>query len=455
LEPGNNKKGYSGEFVSLASPAKKKSGLSAADRKRLAELNSERDGIEGEMQKVRARIRETVKGSGGAKGAKAKGKAGKNVPKQAQQAIKRLQQRLADLNDEIQGIENRSGAGGETVMGVRDAAQPEDCRINIRGEVDDLGDVSPRGFVRVLTYPSSPEVNRKQSGRLQLAMWMTSKKNPLTARVMANRVWFHLFGRGIVSTVDNFGALGEAPTNQPLLDYLAIRFVDGNWSLKQLIREVMLSRAYQLSSEHSEANYAADPDNTLVWRMNRRRLEAEAIRDAVLYVAGKLDLTRPHGSPTESISGEIGRRAKTDELLKEVNYRSAYLPIVRGVIPEFLSLFDVADAELVTGQRDVTTIAPQALYMMNAPAVLDQAEATARRLLDDSRLTTDAARVDYAFRLVLGHAPDARQQADVLAFLTNYDGLLPRGAKPAERQLEAWASVCHTLMSSAEFRYAY
>src|SRR4029079_17993841 len=141
---------------------------------------------------------------------------------------------------------------------------------------------------------------------------------------------FHLFGRGIVSTVDNFGALGEPPTNQPLLDYLAVRFMAGGWSVKKLIREVMLTRAYQLASDHSDANYAADPDNTLVWRMNRRRLDAEAIRDAVLYVGGSLDLKRPLGSPTQSIEGEIGRRAKTDALFKEANYRSAYLPIVRG-----------------------------------------------------------------------------------------------------------------------------
>src|SRR5439155_7854573 len=126
---------------------------------------------------------------------------------------------------------------------------------------------------------------------------------------------------------------------------------------------VMLSRTYQLSSEHNEADYAADPDNTLVWRMNRRRLEAEAIRDTVLYVAGSLDLKRPHGSPTESINGEIGRKANTDALLKDVTYRSAYLPVVRGMVPEFLSLFDVADPELVTGQRDVTKIATKALFM--------------------------------------------------------------------------------------------
>lgn len=340
-------------------------------------------------------------------------------------------------------------------MAVCDASSPGDCRINIRGEVTDLGDVAPRGFLKVLTFPQTAEINPTQSGRMQLAAWMTSRHNPLTARVLANRVWYHLFGRGIVPTVDNFGALGEMPSNQPLLDYLAVQLMDHGWSVKGLIRGIMLSRTYQLSSDHSEANYAVDPDNTLVWRMNRRRLDAEAIRDSVLAVAGSLDLKRPHGSPTQQIEGEIGRRAKTDALLKEVTYRSAYLPIVRGVVPEFLSLFDVADAELVTGQRDVTTIAPQALYMMNNSVVLQQAEKTAGNLLSDSRLKDDGARVEYAFRLLLGHLPDASQRADVLKFIKEYQATLAGNMKPGQRRHEAWTSVCHTLMASAEFRYVY
>src|SRR6185436_19927555 len=211
-----------------------------------------------------------------------------------------------------------------------------------------------------------------------------------------------------------------------------------------------LSRAYQLSSDHSDAGYAADPDNTLVWRMNRRRLDAEAIRDSVLYVAGSLDLKRPHGSPTQSINGEIGRRANTDSLLKEVTYRSAYLPVVRGMVPEFLSLFDVADPELVTGQRDVTTIAPQALYLMNNSVVLNQAEMVAGRLTQDSRFVDDAARVDYAFRLVLGRPADSQERADVLAFVKNYETTLPSTQKPEQRRAEAWTSACHALLASGE-----
>jgi hypothetical protein len=437
------------------------------DRKRLAELNVELEQAQSRMQEIRQQARETLAASGDDKPNKPnkpnakKGKAAQKamldkLPPRLQQQMKKAQQRIAELNDEIRSIANKSGAGGgEPVMAVRDSDMPDDCRINIRGEVNDLGDVAPRGFVKVLTFPQTPDVNKNQSGRLQLAAWMTSKHNPLTARVMANRVWFHLFGRGIVPTVDNFGALGEQPSNQALLDYLAVKFMDSGWSVKKLVREVMLSRAYQLSSDHSDAGYAADPDNTLVWRMNRRRLDAEAIRDAVLAVSGSLDLQRPSGSPTQQIDGEIGRRARTDMLLKEVTYRSAYLPIVRGMVPEFLSLFDVADAELVTGQRDVTTIAPQALYMMNSPVVLEHSEKTAQNLLTDSRFGDDAARLNYAFRLLLGRGPDSQQQAAVLAFVKEYQGTLPSNMKPDQRRLEAWTGVCQTLMASAEFRYVY
>jgi hypothetical protein len=349
------------------------------------------------------------------------------------------------LTAQISELEGGSSASGAPVMAVRDSSQPADVHVNIRGEVNDLGPEVPRGYVRVLTYPQSPDIVPTQSGRLQLAMWMTSKNNPLTARVLANRVWYHLFGRGIVETVDNFGALGERPTNPELLDYLATRFVAHDWSVKKLIREIMLTRAYRLSSEHSDAGYAADPDNKLVWRMNRRRLEAEAIRDSLLAVSGQLDLARPEGSLTQTITGgEIGRQAKTAGLSQPVNFRSAYLPMVRGLVPDFLNLFDVADAELVVGQRDVTTVAPQALYLMNSPFVAEQAKATAERLLAKSDLADDVSRVDYAFRLVLGRPANSDERTTTLAYLQDC------GASPA-----AWTNICQTLFASAEFRYSY
>jgi hypothetical protein len=463
VKPGNNKTGYAGEYAYLTSS--KRSGASAEDRKRLAELKTELEGAQTKMQELRVAAKEALVNQKDDKPNKAKnGKAAKaakkdklgQLPQKLQQAFKKAQQRIAEINEEIQALESkRGGEGGEPIMAVRDAALPEDCRVNIRGEVNDLGDQVARGFVKVLTLPNSPDVNPNQSGRLQLAAWVASRQNPLTARVMANRVWYHLFGRGIVPTIDNFGALGEPPSSQALLDFLAVRFMDGGWSVKKLIKEIMLSRSYQLASDHSDSNYTADPDNALVWRMNRRRLDAEAIRDSVLHVAGSLDLKRPQGSPAQQIEGEIGRRARTDALTKEVTYRSAYLPIVRGMVPEFLSLFDVADPELVTGQRDVTTIAPQALYLMNSSVVLEQSEKIAGNLLSDSRLADDGARVDYAFCLLLGRPPSREQRGELLAFLKSYQSSLPGDMKPDQRRSEAWTTLCQTLMASAEFRYIY
>ncbi len=468
IRQGNNRTGYSGQYVSLVGGKKENAGPSAEDQRRLKELNEELAAARAEVQAARKTAQaggdedEPNKAAKNAKKAKNKKKAQaankkalEKLPQRDQARLRKLQQRVQQLTAQIAELEAKTSASGDVVMGVRDSGSPEDCRINIRGEVTELGDSVSRGFVRVLTYPQSPDVNKEHSGRLQLAVWMTSKENPLTARVMANRVWFHLFGRGIVPTIDNFGALGEVPANQPLLDYLAVRFMNERWSVKRLIREVMLSRTYQLSSEHDGANYAVDPDNTLVWRMNRRRLEAEAIRDAILFVGGNLDLKRPEGSLTQSITGgEIGRQARTAGVLQDVKFRSAYLPIVRGLVPEFLSLFDVADSELVVGQRDVTTVAPQALYLMNSPVVLEQAESLAKRVLE-SGADDDKSRANRLFEHTLSRPADSQELADVLAFVKSYGDSLPSDLKPQERKMQAWTSVCHTLLASAEFRYVY
>ena len=338
-------------------------------------------------------------------------------------------------------------------MAVKDASRLMNCKVNIRGEVKDLGPEVKRGYVSVLTVPQSPDINMNQSGRLQLAVWLTNKTNPLTARVMANRVWYHLFGSGIVGTVDNFGALSEPPTHPELLDYLAARFTAQEWSVKKLIREIVLSRTYQLSSEHNENAYGVDPDNHYLWRMSRRRLDAEAIRDSMLAMSGKLDLQRPAGSLTSQVGGEVGRKGKVDSLKKEVNFRSAYLPLVRGMVPEFLSIFDVADPELIVGQRDVTTVATQALYMMNSPFVHEQSTQMAKRVVAGG--STDQARIDHAFRLAFGRPAAAKEQTVSLAFLDEYEKSLD-GSKPSpNRRQEAWTNLCHSLLASGEFRYTY
>ena len=444
VKPGNNKTGYDGEYVSLVDTTKK-STASLDDRRELTKLHEELKQAETALAKVKDVIADAKKGD-------EKGKA-KGAFKGVRAANARETALVAELKGKIEALEKKVIPQGAQVMGVKDADRLMNCKVNIRGEVKDLGPEVTRGYVSVLTVPQSPDINMKQSGRLQLAVWLTNKTNPLTARVMANRIWYHLFGSGIVATVDNFGALSEPPTHPELLDYLAARFTAHEWSVKKLIREIVLSHTYQLSSEHNENAYGVDPDNKYLWRMSRRRLDAEAIRDSMLAISGKLDLQRPAGSLTSQLDGEVGRRAKTDGLKKDVTYRSAYLPLVRGMVPEFLSIFDVADPDLIVGQRDVTTVATQALYMMNSPFVHEHSKEMANRVVGSG--STDAARVDYAFRLVFSRPATPKEQQVSLAFLAEYDKSLDASKPSANRRQESWTMLCHSLLASGEFRYTY
>ena len=175
-------------------------------------------------------------------------------------------------------------------MGIREG-KIADLPIHIRGSHWTLGAVAPRRFLRVIAGDNQSPIGANESGRLQLAQWLTQKDHPLTSRVMANRIWRWHFGRGIVPSTDNFGRLGEPPTNQPLLDWLALRFIEDGWSIKAMHRLIMLSNTYQMSSRYDARAAETDPENTLLWRMNRRRLEAESIRDAIMAVSGDLDFT--------------------------------------------------------------------------------------------------------------------------------------------------------------------
>jgi cytochrome c553 len=332
-------------------------------------------------------------------------------------------------------------------IGVREE-KPTDVAVRIRGEVDQLGPVVPRGFLSVLKSPTTPKLNDKQSGRLELAHWLTQKENPLTARVLANRIWFHLFGTGLVETVDNFGVLGKTPTNPELLDYLAGYVMDHGWSVKQTIRAVVLSRAYQLSSDHNDANYAVDPGNTLVWRMNRRRLDAEVIRDTALAASGTLALDRPAPAIDPKENGEIGRNVRGGGQRGPDPHRSVYLPARRGLTNEMLDLFDAADSNLVVGQRDVTTVATQALFMLNSPFVLEQADATAERLRREAASAGLDERVALLYRWILARPATDREIARGVEFVRE-------SATDAVNDSAAWSALAQVLFSSAEFRYAY
>ena len=214
---------------------------------------------------------------------------GKKIAANGKPTQQPYRQRMVKTQSELAALTR----GEVYAMGLREAAKVGDTEIRIRGEAEQLGPVVPRGFLTAFEVPGAAPVNPKQSGRLELAEWLTNEKNPLISRVFVNRVWKHLFGEGIVSSVDNFGVTGAAPSDPELLDHLATRFVKDGWSLKKLVRTLVLTRAYRLSSDGRRENVAADPGNRLTWRHSPRRLDAEEIRDAMLAVAGRLDRTRP------------------------------------------------------------------------------------------------------------------------------------------------------------------
>ena len=300
----------------------------------------------------------------------------------------------------------------------------------------------------------APSIPADESGRRQLAAWLTDPNNPLPARVMVNRVWHHLFGTGLVETVDNFGLLGASPSHPELLDDLALRFSgeEMNWSMKRLIRTIMLSRAWRLSSTVDETSYAVDPDNRLIWRFAPQRLEGEAIRDSLLFVGTGLDEPPADGSQVFTISmkqakplqREIGRRDYYYQDVDEnVRYRSVYLPMARDVLFDSLKVFDAPDPNLVVGGRKLTIVPTQALFLMNSQLVLEQAAAMAERI---------AAGVPY----------NPGQRAMVV-----YLSLLAREPSPEEKSLmsefvladgnseKAWAEAIQAVMASGEFRTVY
>ena len=365
----------------------------------------------------------------------------------ARQKVAKLQHELLALTD--------PALHGRAALGVREAKAVGDTEIRIRGEAEKLGPIAPRGFLSILDVPGTKLVNPKESGRLELAEWLTSPRNPLTPRVMVNRVWHHLFGRGLVTSVDNFGVTGDVPSHPELLDFLAAEFIRGGWSTKTLIRTLVLSRTYQLTCDASAAAArAADPGDRLLWRHLPRRLDAEEIRDSMLAASGRLDLSRPAGSPAQDLK-VIEMKSDGPEALRvekegrASRHRSVYLPLVRCLVPQSLEVFDFAAQGMVTGSRDTTTVAPQALYLLNDPFVREQARALATRLLGPD--AKDAApSIQAAYRLTLSREATAKEVERAAAYLAAFE---PSGSKGKDSRAEAWSSLCQALLGSAEFRY--
>ena len=299
-------------------------------------------------------------------------------------------------------------------------------------------DIGLRGFLSVASKGVKARIPAGRSGRLELAEWLTDRENPLTARVFVNRVWMHLFGEGLVRTVDDFGAQGTPPSHPELLDELALRFVEDGWSIKALVRSMVLSRAYAVSAS-DEANARTDPENRLFGRAHRRRLQAEVIRDAMLTVAGRLD----RGMGGSSVAGlgdyASNNNAKSAPLADDTPRRSLYLPVIRNDLPGVFEVFDFADPDVATGRRDTTTVPTQALYLMNSPFVMEQARRAARRLL--AAAPTSDGRLRLLYRLALGRLPNSAESRTALRFLRENAGE------------DAWAAVCQAMFGCTEFRF--
>ena len=348
----------------------------------------------------------------------------------------------ARLEAELKKLE-ASGPKRPMFMSVKEE-NAGDVQIHVRGSVNNLGAKAPRGFLQVASYGPSPKITEKESGRRELGDWLASRDNPLTARVFVNRTWTWLFGTGLVRSPDNFGTTGDAPTHPELLDHLAVRFMEQGWSVKQLVREMVFSRAYQQASANRQSAIgnpqSVDPENKLLWRANRRKLDAEAIRDTVLQVSGQLDLAQ--GGPLLKPGTSADYNYKHTD-----TRRSVYAPVLRNSLPELFEAFDFADPSLVVGQRSDSTVAPQALFMMNHPWVMEQSQSAAQKLLAE-KLDDDRTRVTRAYRLVLGRVPTDGEVTLALKFLP-----AESATSEAAKRTEAWGRFYQALFASVDFRY--
>jgi len=348
-------------------------------------------------------------------------------------AIKKLEAELKILIDR--------GPKRPMFMSVQEEKEVGDTKVHIRGLVSNLGETAPRGFLQVASVGSPVVIPEKQSGRRELGSWLAAADNPLTARVFANRVWHWMFGSGLVRTCDNFGATGELPSHPELLDSLAMRFTRRDWSTKDLVREIALSHTYQLSSTAGAAVVAVDPENRLFARANRRRLDAECLLDAMLATSERLRLEMGGALLKPGLSADYGYDHQTTR-------RAVYWPLLRNSLPEMLEVFDLADPSLVTGRRNVSTVAPQALFLMNDPLVLNESRETARRLIV-AEPAEDARRLELAYRRIVGRRPTGIERRAALDYLA---ANRPATGDPSAQEA-IWTQLVQAIFASLDFRY--
>ncbi len=395
----------------------------------------------------------------------------------------------------LEGILATLGTDGQAKtygMGVQDVEEPANGNVLKGGDVEKPGQEVERGFLQVMDGFGPNEIPADQSGRKQLAQWLSSKDNPLTARVMVNRVWLHLFGEGLVRSPNNWGLQGETPTHPELLDHLAVDFMQNGWSIKKLIKQIVMTHAYGRSSQYNAVSFKADSENKLLWRMAPQQLDAEAMRDSMLAISGQLQYERPYASEIAKI-GDIrfGRMVDADDVGQNHLHRAVYMPIVRDQVHESLKVFDFADANIPVARRDATNVPSQSLYLMNSPFVITAASKMAEGLIKSHKTTNE--RVKWAFIQSYGRMPTADEIAASVEFFQRFsadgslhtpvqsqnngrtnagtrpggrpnagDRLGPGGrrrqntepvlARPSTPEHQSLTLFCQSLMASAEFR---
>ena len=387
----------------------------------------------------------------------------------ADDAMEVYRRRVADLTAALPGVSHAETAailGDElrllkrlgrpsslsAAYGVSEAS-PTDVAIQRGGDPEQPGPVVARGaptFLASVVPP--PEVPADSSGRRELAEWMTRPEHPLTARVLVNRIWQGLFGRGIVATPSNFGRQGAEPTHPELLDWLASDFLASGWSMKAVHRRILNSKTYRLSSEDDPASSAIDPANAWLWRHSRRRLDAEGIRDALLIVSGRLDPSRGGDHPFPPIGSWGWTQHSAFREVYRTDRRTVYLMTQRLVKHPFLALFDGPDTNTSTESRTTSTVPSQALYLLNNPEFARLAEGFADRLIASEG--DEARRLELAYEIAWSRRPSSEEAAERLAWLDRY-AEMARGTgqtEEASRRL-SWMALARVMLTANEFFY--